>query len=346
MASKQFGKKSSPSSLQKFNLQQFGISKKHPAKPRASPRTPPRTKSHLDIGAQDALFTPQQGSPSKSVVEKDTPRDLAHAIDLVLDQTWLPLAEARSAKLGIPIAKLRAALPQCVLKTQLMGLHGQLSTSVDRELHSCTSSGAVRTILINGGLGGEFVVKGDHFFAVMDKLLQGNGGSENTKQEEINYGVIESAEGENTGAPDVATLHTFRQLLESRPTATTLTKDDLTAVGLDEDKLRLLVNVGFLTLCTDMNQLKTYEVSMPNFGTLMRLVKTARKWVFDSLKPRKNGVMSEAALLHKWANSKDLWTKYKGLCLTWVLLDCYGGGWIAPFATSVGPHWKLTGKKL
>lgn len=325
--------KRSPSGSKKISLEKLGIIKKSPVKSKIK-RAEPRDNQSTSLSEINHVENTNNVLNQLSLLQSELSNDLLSNIDLIHRYIWRSLPETRSAKLGLSVAKFRAALPHCVLKSQLMGLDWKNATLVEKELYTHTNEGQVRIILINGGLGGEMVVESTYFYKVMETTFNSSGTSDSAQSEE---------------SEETDTLHayrTFRSLLESRPSAATLSEDDLKAAGLDSKECRAIVNCGFLTLSTDMNQMKTFELSMPNVGTLMRLVKIARKWMFDSLKNRRNCSMAEASLQTKWCNSKDLWNKMKGMNLAWVLLDCYGGGWIEPFNTPVGQHWKLTGKKL
>lgn len=316
----------------KINLQKLGLYNKSPVKAQPKPSAKPAVKSastdsNTPDDAQPQLSpaaTPVAGVPL--TVASDPPSDFIAAVNLVLSQTWLPLPPSKqTTSVGASIVKFRQALPPAVLKSQLVGVYHQTPTMVDKELHAQVAQSRLRVVLVNGGLGGEVVVDSATFFAVMHATFT------------------------SPDHPSTQVFTSFKQLLDAKPAATTLTEADLEAAGLSSDACRLIVNLGFLTLSTTASTTHaadTFDLSLPNLGTLLRLVKLARKWVVDTLQHFKNGTMQEQALVQRWANSKECWRKYRGLSVDWVLLDCYGGGWIERVETPVGVHWKLTGKRL
>lgn len=311
--------KNSPQNEKRISLERLGIFKKYPPKPQIK-----RAKSYVDHTV-DQSFSANLTSTvfPDCLITSEHPKDLQSAMEIVRKQNWRTTSELKSQALGFNVTKFRSALPKCVLKSQLIGLYRQNLTFLERELFSLTNTSQVRMIFVNTGLGGEVIVDSNFFFQVMKTALGDSGCSERS----------------------IKAFQALKQLLESRPTATSLTETDLQSAGLMED-CRLVVNSGFLTLSNRANQDKSFMISMPNIGTLMRLVKLARKWIIDAIKQGKSNTMLETSLHLRWVNSKDYWIKFKGLDLSWALLDCYGGGWCEPFVTSVGLHWKLSGKKL
>lgn len=313
--------KNRPRDVQKINLERLGIYQKCSIKSNQVMRS--EFKSHpvnvkrpnSEVQASTAL--------SEKIIFSELPINFLEALETVRAQTWRPITEVRSPSFTNSVAKFRRALPQFILKSQLIALYRKNPTLLEKELFSYTNSSQIRIILVNGGLGGEGIVDSNFFFKLMESTLGETGTSEKSIQ----------------------VLNAFKSLLKSLPTATSLTEADLQSAGLLED-CRFIVNSGFLTLCNSATLEKTFAISMPNFGSLMKILKLARKWVIDSLKHGKNGTMLEASLQQKWVNSKDFWIKFKGLNLSFVLLDCYGGGWCEPFTTPVGIHWKSSGKSL
>lgn len=313
----------------KINLQKLGLYNKSPVKAQPKPPARPASNPTTPTDPTSPDHDEQMVAPvaiAAPLTVSSPPGDFSAAVNLVLSQTWLPLPPSKqTTSAGASIVKFRQALPPAVLKSQLVGVYHQTPTMVDKELHAQVAQSRLRVVLVNGGLGGEVVVDSTSFFDVMQTTFT---------------------------APDNSSTEVFdafKTLLESKPAATTLTEVDLDAAGLTSDGCRLIVNLGFLTLSTTASTAHaadTFDLALPNLGTLLRLVKLARKWVVDTLHHFKNGTMQEQALLQRWTNSKECWRKFRGLSVAWVLLDCYGGGWIERVDTPVGVHWKLTGKRL
>lgn len=255
-------------------------------------------------------------SSTESLITK--PSDLQHAIAHIKDNMWRSTELLSSEKLKVSTEHFRSALPNIVLKSQLTGLYRFNPTLLEQELFKACQDAKIRIILINNGLGGSVIIENEYFYDFLQRTLQKE------------YPELYDA---------------FNSLLRENPAATSFTQDELQAATISQESERILVNAGFLTLCNTTSQDKTFTVCIPNLGSLLKIIKQARKWVVDSLRQSKNKyTLSEVNLQSRWVHSKDFWVKNKGLDLSWILLDCYGGGYCNKFMSPTGLHWKLSGK--
>lgn len=282
-------------------------------------------KTHPKPANSTSLLNQNKGNlypiePSSTVSLIITPVDLQYAINHIQDNMWRSTDALPSEKLKTNTVHFRSALPKIVLKSQLTGLYRINPTLLEQELFRYCQDAKIRIILINNGLGGSVVIENDCFNFLLERTLQKN-------------------------HPEL--YDKFNNLLRENLASTTFDQSMLQSAGILQEYERILVNTGFLTLCNATSQDKTFAVSMPNLGSLLKIIKYARKWVVDSLRQSKNNsTLPEINLQSRWVHSKDFWIKNKGLNLSWILLDCYGGGYCNKFMSPTGTHWKLSGKKL
>jgi hypothetical protein len=248
--------------------------------------------------------------------------NLVFAMRTILDRMWNQIPEKGLGREGRGnVFQYRQSLPPLVMTTHLYGVFPNNSTYVDREILRVTQRGQIRRLVVNLVEGGELVVESDKYYDILREAVK------------------TQLQNGNEKAAD--TLQRFKQLLQEMPTSITLTVDDLEPAGL-ADTGSVLLSMGFLTLQPGRSD--TFNISIPNIGSYLKLVSTSRKWVVKGLEKMSWKEQLESVLLDRWESNKTYWREFKGAKLEWVLYDCYGGGWCEAFKTPVGRGWKLTGK--
>lgn len=195
-------------------------------------------------------------------------------------------------------------------------------TFIDRELQRVVEAGQIRRINVNINAG-DMVIESKYYFRIY--------------RDRKAAAVAEDSDS-------VVIFEKFEKLLRQKSAATAITSDDLAEFDISEDSgIRALLDIGFLVLAGAPG---VYQISIPNVGSLLKLVFRSRKWVVSVLGKTKFKEMLEKTMRERWeAALKSRWREFRGVKFAWVLMECKGGGWCEPFQTSVGRCWRLTGKR-